>query len=760
VTTYTYNKRGLLEQKTTPDAGTVNYKYDNNGSLRYMRDANLAAATRYLAYTYDFAGRVTREETCHGSMIPTSLTQSCTSSQQAIVYTYDIANVPTGVTFTVNNPLGRLTKVDFQGGYYLYSYDNNGNIERMYNKLDGLAGRTITYNYNRLGEVTFRHMSGNIYRWWYTYNPLGQLKLVRSNTTTTQVTDADYSAYWPAGMVQTEVLGNQTISYGYDARDRITDINNVNSGSHRFSARYSYLMNGNIDQAIFYQPTSPLQGQEKYRYSYTYDNRNQLTAAQYEYDNQGWENNNLYRIFGIQYDKDGKILMKDFDNGPGRDEYNYSYQSGKSRLSSIDGTYSPVSMSIGYDANGNMTTMNGMGYDITGTSYSWRNQPLGITKGGSTTYNYIYDHMGHRVYKEEGNDIHYLRGAYGEVLAVYQNGSIDHWNIVRPDGAVIGRREGSTRYYYHRDHLGSTRAVVTSGGSVTEVYDYMPFGDMMEDRITTSSGGAREKFTSHEFDDEVDLYYMQWRRYIPRFGVFTGVDPMTDVFPSWSPYNYAMNNPLIFIDPDGRSPVCGAYQNCDNTYEIGSIVSNRLGSWQYKGNDQWETLSLAENVTEITSTIGHAWHWFTNTLDEFYNFGDRTIAENKFNVISISVMDNPGTWLVGGLAVGSLARGTGAMAAKGGSQLSTRFVSTSKGLTDLQPTLNRIASGGKFSHRNDGSIFKNLEGLLPKQNTGFYREFVHPTPRVTGPGPMRIVTGQNGKIWFTPDHYKTFIPIR
>ncbi len=99
-------------------------------------------------------------------------------------------------------------------------------------------------------------------------------------------------------------------------------------------------------------------------------------------------------------------------------------------------------------------------------------------------------------------------------------------------------------------------------------------------------------------------------------------------------------------------------------------------------------------------------------------------------------------------------------AAKGGTQLSTRFVSTSKGVTDLQPTLNRIASGGKFPHRNDGSIFKNMEGLLPKQNVGFYQEFVHPTPGLTGPGPMRIVTGQNGNMWFTPDHYKTFIPIR
>lgn len=92
---------------------------------------------------------------------------------------------------------------------------------------------------------------------------------------------------------------------------------------------------------------------------------------------------------------------------------------------------------------------------------------------------------------------------------------------------------------------------------------------------------------------------------------------------------------------------------------------------------------------------------------------------------------------------------------------STRFVSTAEGVVhDLKPTLDRIASGGKFPHRNDGSIFKNMEGLLPKQNAGYYREFVHPTPGVNGPGAMRVVTGQNGQMWFTPDHYKTFIPIR
>lgn len=41
---------------------------------------------------------------------------------------------------------------------------------------------------------------------------------------------------------------------------------------------------------------------------------------------------------------------------------------------------------------------------------------------------------------------------------------------------------------------------------------------------------------------------------------------------------------------------------------------------------------------------------------------------------------------------------------------------------------------------------------------GTYREYVVPTPGIRGPGPMRIVTdGTN--MCFTPNHYRTFIPI-
>ncbi len=45
------------------------------------------------------------------------------------------------------------------------------------------------------------------------------------------------------------------------------------------------------------------------------------------------------------------------------------------------------------------------------------------------------------------------------------------------------------------------------------------------------------------------------RYYNPRLGIWLTTDPLSDRYPGWSPYNYALDNPLIMIDPDGRNPI-------------------------------------------------------------------------------------------------------------------------------------------------------------------------------------------------------------
>ncbi|WP_336984761.1 VENN motif pre-toxin domain-containing protein, partial [Cedecea sp. VD21] len=88
------------------------------------------------------------------------------------------------------------------------------------------------------------------------------------------------------------------------------------------------------------------------------------------------------------------------------------------------------------------------------------------------------------------------------------------------------------------------------------------------------------------------------------------------------------------------------------------------------------------------------------------------------------------------------------------------------GTVDLKPTLDRIQNSGSYPHKNDGSTFQNRPdrvtgetGLPPKQ-PGYYKEYVHPTPGISGPGPQRIVVGQQGEAYYTNDHYKTFIKIK
>ena len=75
---------------------------------------------------------------------------------------------------------------------------------------------------------------------------------------------------------------------------------------------------------------------------------------------------------------------------------------------------------------------------------------------------------------------------------------------------------------------------------------------------------------------------------------------------------------------------------------------------------------------------------------------------------------------------------------------------------EARETLALIRAGGPFPYSRDGAVFGNREGLLPKQPSGYYREYTVSSPGARDRGPRRIVAGQRGEYYYTDDHYRTF----
>lgn len=83
-----------------------------------------------------------------------------------------------------------------------------------------------------------------------------------------------------------------------------------------------------------------------------------------------------------------------------------------------------------------------------------------------------------------------------------------------------------------------------------------------------------------------------------------------------------------------------------------------------------------------------------------------------------------------------------------------------EGNVSLTSTIERIKKGEKYPHHNDGSTFKNREENLPEKPEGYYTEYVVPSEMMDHVGPQRLVVGKNGEIYYTPNHYDDFIPVK
>ncbi len=75
---------------------------------------------------------------------------------------------------------------------------------------------------------------------------------------------------------------------------------------------------------------------------------------------------------------------------------------------------------------------------------------------------------------------------------------------------------------------------------------------------------------------------------------------------------------------------------------------------------------------------------------------------------------------------------------------------------EARTTLAAIRAGGPYRYSQDNKTFGNFERILPRQDSGYYREYTVPTPGESDRGARRIVTGSEGGKYYTQDHYDSF----
>ena len=198
-----------------------------------------------------------------------------------------------------------------------------------------------------------------------------------------------------------------------------------------------------------------------------------------------------------------------------------------------------------YDKNGNLTQ--DLNKDISKIEYNLLNLPLKVTFKDGSTFSYIYGGNGAKL-----KTIHKIGGTTTTTEycsnVIYENGTAKR--LLTEVGYIT--LSDKNPHYYLQDHQGNNRVVLNESGNVEEVNHYYPFGGL----YANSTNVQPYKYNGKELDMKKGLnwYDYEARMYDAAVGRWHAVDPLAEKLYSCSPYIYCYDNPIKFIDPDGKKP--------------------------------------------------------------------------------------------------------------------------------------------------------------------------------------------------------------
>ena len=215
-----------------------------------------------------------------------------------------------------------------------------------------------------------------------------------------------------------------------------------------------------------------------------------------------------------------------------------------------------------YDNNGNLIRDLNKNIDIT---YNHLNLPTVVDFGNGNRIEWIYSAGGAKLRKTvyENNEIAYFKdyvgGFFYKTVIDSTDGSISKSGlefIATSEGKAKPNEDGSFSYIYDlKDHLGNVRVSFkeSSSGTAEVVQEdhYYPFGMRLAGLSSDSGNDNKFLYNSKELEDDFKLnwYHYGARYYDPQLGRWLQVDPADEFY---SPYVYCANNPVNFVDTDGR----------------------------------------------------------------------------------------------------------------------------------------------------------------------------------------------------------------